>query len=242
MQNYDLRYGEDKYSAASAPVSVRAAFLRNTYLHVAGAILAFVGLEAALFASGLADQIAPSFFRLPFANLLILFGFMAAGMLASYFARSSNPKPVQYAGLGLYVLAEVAVFLPLLYLAERAFPGQMLIAKAGVVTLLAVAGLTLAVWTSGVNFSFLRPVIWVGSLVALGVILASFIFGGSILGTVFVAAMIVLASLGIVYQTSNILHEYGPGQEVAASLGLFGSIATMFWYVLQLFMSGGSRN
>ena len=57
------------------------------------------------------------------------------------------------------------------------------------------------------------------------------------MGLVFVAAMIVLASLMVVYQTSNILHEYGPGQEVGAALGLFASIATMFFYVLQLFMS-----
>lgn len=236
MENYDLRYGDNRYAVANAPVSVRAAFLKGTYAHVAGAILLFVGLEAGLFASGLAEPLVRSLFSMPFAGLFILFGFMAASMMAGYFARSSNPLPVQYAGLGLYVLAEVVIFAPLLYLAEARFPGQHLPAQAGIVTLAAVAALTLAVWTSGVNFSFLGPVIWIGFLVAIGVVIASMIFSFN-LGLVFVAAMIVLASLAVVYQTSNIIHEYGPGQEVAAALGLFSAIATLFWYVLQLFMS-----
>jgi len=239
VENYDLRYGDARYAVASAPASVRATFLKGTYAHVAGAILLFAGLEGALFASGLADQIAPKFFGVPFAGLLILFGFMAASMLAGYFAQSHHPKPVQYAGLGLYILAEVVIFLPLLWLAEHKFEGQHLAAQAGIVTLMAVAALTAAVWTSGVNFSFLGPVIWLGFLVAIGVFIASMIFGFS-LGLVFVAAMIVLASLAVVYQTSNVLHEYGPGQEVAAALGLFSAVATLFWYVLQLFM--GSRD
>lgn len=239
MENYDLRYGDSRYVAASAPVSVRAAFLKGTYAHVAGAILAFCAIEGGLFASGLAEPLARGLFSLPFAGLLLMFGFMAASMMAGYFARSNNPKPVQYAGLGLYVLAECVIFLPLLWIADQRYPGQHIAAQAGIVTLLAVAALTAAVWTSGVNFSFLGPVIWVGFLVAFGVALCAYFFGFS-LGLVFVAAMIVLASLAVVYQTSNLIHEYGPGQEVAAALGLFAAIATLFWYVLQLFM--GSRD
>ena len=52
MQSYDLSYDEGRYAVASAAASERAAFIRRTYGHVAGAILAFVGIEAALFASG----------------------------------------------------------------------------------------------------------------------------------------------------------------------------------------------
>ncbi len=236
MQNYDLRYDESRYSAATAPASARAAFLKGTYAHLAGAVLLFVALEAGLFYSGLADQVAATLFSVKYAGLILFGGFMAASFAASWLASSHMPLGLQYVGLGGYVLAEVAIFLPLLWLAEHRYPGQNLPLQAGAVTLLAVAALTLAVFTSGVNFSFLGPVIWVASLVALGVILCS-IFAGFSLGLVFVAAMIVLASLAVVYQTSNVIHEYGPGQEVAAALGLFSSVALMFWYVLQLFMA-----
>lgn len=241
MQNYDLRYDESRYSAAAAPASARAAFLKGTYAHLAGAVLLFVAVEGALFASGAAEPLVRSFLSIPYAGLALLVGFIGASFAAQYMAQGTMPKPVQYLGLGGFVLAEAAIFLPLLYMAEARFPGQYLALQAGGVTLLAVAALTLAVWTSGVNFSFLGPVIWVASLVALGVILAS-IFIGFNLGLVFIAAMIVLASLAVVYQTSNVIHEYGPGQEVAAALGLFSSVALMFWYVLRLFMMPSSQD
>ena len=241
MQNYDLRYDEGRYAAANSPALARAAFLKGTYAHLAGAVLLFVALEGALFYSGLADQFVQHFFKVPFAMLGLMIGFLVASYAAQYMARSNQPVLVQYLGLAGYIVAEVAIFLPLLYIAETRYPGKHLALQAGIVSLLAVAALTAAVWTSGVNFSFLGPVIWVASLAAIGVIVASLIFGFS-LGIVFVAAMVVLASLAVVYSTSNVLHLYGPGQEVGAALELFSSVALLFWYVLQLFMSGGNRD
>ena len=41
----------------------------------------------------------------------------------------------------------------------------------------------------------------------------------------------------ILYNTSNIMHQYRPDQHVAAALTLFASVALMFWYVLQIVMS-----
>ena len=45
----------------------------------------------------------------------------------------------------------------------------------------------------------------------------------------------------ILYDTSNVLHHYRIGQHVAASLALFATIVTLFWYVLQLLMSLNRR-
>ena len=47
VMSYDASYGYG--SAASAEPSERAAFIRRTYSHLAGAILAFIGLEVGLF-------------------------------------------------------------------------------------------------------------------------------------------------------------------------------------------------
>jgi FtsH-binding integral membrane protein len=49
--------------------------------------------------------------------------------------------------------------------------------------------------------------------------------------------MIGFAGAAVLYDTSNILHHYPEDRHVAAALGLFSSIALMFWYVLQLFIS-----
>ena len=55
----DQYYGE---TAAMAPASARSAFIKRTYLHVAGAMAAFVGLEAFLIGSGMAEQIIKDIF------------------------------------------------------------------------------------------------------------------------------------------------------------------------------------
>ena len=59
---------------------------------------------------------------------------------------------------------------------------------------------------------------------------------GFTLGIVFVAAMIVLMSGWILYDTSNVMHHYRTDQHVGAALALFASVATLFWYVLHLLM------
>ena len=40
----------------------------------------------------------------------------------------------------------------------------------------------------------------------------------------------------ILYDTSNVLHHYRTDQHVAASLALFASLATLFWYMIRLLM------
>jgi FtsH-binding integral membrane protein len=57
------------------------------------------------------------------------------------------------------------------------------------------------------------------------------------LGPIFTYAMIALACGYVLYHTSNVLHHYRLGQHVAAALALFASVALLFWYILQLFMS-----
>ena len=49
--------------------------------------------------------------------------------------------------------------------------------------------------------------------------------------------MIGFAGAAVLYDTSNIMHHYPQDRYVAAAMALFASIALMFWYILQLFMS-----
>jgi FtsH-binding integral membrane protein len=49
--------------------------------------------------------------------------------------------------------------------------------------------------------------------------------------------MIGLAGAAILYDTSNVLHNFPEDRYVAAALELFASVALLFWYVLRLFMS-----
>ena len=210
----------------------RTEFVRRTYMHLLGAILAFVGLEVVLFKSGLAAPIASQ--MLSVSWLWILGAFLVVGWLASRFAHRAESKGVQYAALAAYVVAEAIIFLPLLFIANLIAPGA--IQAAATVTLLAFSGLTAVVWFTRKDFSFLGGMLrWLGVL-ALVTIVGGVAFGFQ-LGMFFSVAMVAFAGGAILYDTSKILHHYPEDRYVGASLELFASVALMFWYVLQIFLS-----
>lgn len=161
MRNYDIRYGEDRYSVAMAAEDTRAAFIRKTYGHVTGAILGFVAIQGAVFQSGMADTLAGAFFSLPYAGLLLMVAFIGGGFVAQTMARSSTSDVARYAGLALFTALEAMICFPLIWIAETRFPGEHLAAQAGIVAIAAFVGLTLAVFVSGKNFSFLGPILGV---------------------------------------------------------------------------------
>lgn len=215
-----------------ASVQTRAQFIMRTYVHLFGAILAFTGIEVFLFSSGFAPQIAQA--MLGTSWLLVLGAFMVVAWLGSHFAHTSASKPVQYAALTGYVIAEAIIFVPLLYIADAKAPGA--IQSAAIVTLFGFAGLTAVAFTSRKDFSFLGSVIKWGGIVALVGIGASLVFGFQ-LGVFFSIAMVGLAGAAILYDTSNVLRHFPEDRYVGASLQLFASVALMFWYVLRIFMS-----
>jgi FtsH-binding integral membrane protein len=95
------------------------------------------------------------------------------------------------------------------------------------------AGLTLVAVTTRADFSFLRGVLVLGSLLALGLIVASLLFGFN-LGVIFAVVMVGLAAAAILYSTSNVMLHYRTDQYVGASLSLFVAVALMFYYVLMI--------
>lgn len=219
--------------AADAAAEARGTFIRRTYLHLFGAIIAFMGLEAVFLT---VEPVQQTILRVVGANWWIaLIGFMAVSWLARWWASSGANPVVQYAGLALYTVAEAIIFVPLLYFASMV-GGSTLIPTAGFLTLLIFGGLTVTVFVTGADFSFLRGILVIGGLLAIGAVLANVFFGFG-LGIWFSAAMVGLMSGYILYDTSNVLHHYRTDQHVAASLALFASVATLFWYVIQLLMS-----
>lgn len=231
------QYTQQLTVAQSQP-SERAAFIRRTYAHLAGAVLAFVGLEIYMVNSPIAEMLL-KMMAMRFGWLMILGGFIILGRLASGLAASAASSTVQYAGLTLYVIAESVIFAPLLWLAVH-FSSPDVLPTAAILTLLLFGGLTLVVFTTRKDFSYLRGILSIGFMLALGLIVCAVLFGFN-LGLVFSFAMVLLASGAILYDTSRIMLHYGPDQHVAASLQLFASVALLFWYVLRILMSLSRR-
>lgn len=219
--------------ADSAP-STRARFIRRTYAHLALALLAFAGLEAWLLQLEASRVWTEKILSMPYGWLGVLGGFMVVGWLGRGFAASQS-RPTQYLGLAIYVVAEAIIFVPLMFLA-LAYAGPGLLLEAALMTGVLFLGLSAVVFVSRKDFSFLKSILAIGFLVALGLIVVSILFGLS-LGTWFSVAMIVFAAGAILYDTSRVLHEYDEDQYVAASLALFASVALMLWYVIRLLMA-----
>ncbi len=236
-----MQYELERPYAAQAEASERATFIRRTYAHLAGAVLAFVAVEALLLNS--VDHNAVLRFFLRGGNLgwlVIMLAFMAAGWIARTFAYSRTSQAVQYFGLGLYVVAEAVIFLPLMIIATH-YAGPEVIPTAGILTLAVFGGLTIAVFVTRRDFSFLAPVLSVGMMIALGVIVAASFFPIT-LGLIFSFAMVALISGYTLFYTSRVLLHYQTDQYVGAALELFACFATLLWYVLQIVMSMSSRD
>jgi FtsH-binding integral membrane protein len=226
---------------ADAPVDARRAFIRKTYTHLMAAVYAFVGLEFLLFAMGLDQTMLQLLGTTRFSWLIVLGAFIAVSWIADSWARSTTSIGMQYAGLFLYVLAQAVIFLPLLSLAKVmtvtvAGTSVGVIPAAAVTTLLMFAGITAIAFATKKDFSFLGSFLGFGAIAAFALIVISILFG-FYPGIWFCWAMVVLASGYILYDTSNIIHQYRTDQYVAAALALFASVALLFWYVIQIFMA-----
>ncbi len=218
-------------AAAHASANERAEFIRLTYGHLGGAILACAGLCYVL-----VQTVGESMMRFAYGSplnwLLMLGAFMAVGWIAEKWAASGGSQGKQYLGLGLYVVAEALLLTPMLYVAAY-FIDPNVIPTAGVLTLIVFGGLTASVFLTKKDFSFMGRALMLGGFAAMGLIVVSLIFGFT-LGSLFSAAMVALAAGYILYYTSNVLHHYPVGAHVAASLALFSAVALLFWYVLRL--------
>ncbi|WP_417851382.1 Bax inhibitor-1 family protein [Thalassoglobus sp.] len=227
--NYSMDYGQRDLFVADAAQEERVTFIRRTYAHVAGAVAFFVVLLAIILNT-------PSIVQ-PLTNLMlgnwwiVLIVFFIASTAAHRMAATGANPGLQYAGLAFYALAQAVIFAPFLYLIQRQMGGDVIMQSA-IFTLMIFGGLTTFVLATKSDFSFMRNILVMGGFAAMALIVVS-LFTSITLGTWFSGAMILLMSGFILWETSNVLHHYRTDQYVAASLAIFSSLATLFWYVLR---------
>lgn len=229
-------------AVATLGVSDRVAFLRRTYGTLGAALVGWAGLTYVIFRYATGFSLSFSKFALSgrFNWFIVIALFMATGYIAEKLARSGASRGVQLLGLGIEVGAWSMLLQPVLWILFTRFAGTAtdplkILGEAVVITMAIFIGLTATVFLTKKDFSFMRGALTIGTFAALGVILASLIFGFQ-LGAIFCGAMILLMAGYILFQTSIIMKEFPPTHHVAAALLLFGTVATLFWYVLQFLM------
>lgn len=266
-----MAFGQSSSAAGARPiagavatmgVSDRVAFLRKTYAHLGVSLIAFAAITGGMmrYMTDTSLQFSNWALRGQWNWMMVLGLFMVVGYVAERLARSNTSRGLQYLGLGIAVTAEAILLQPMLWLLMVRFgnPAEMFTASGGgvnlalsgraasilmqaiVITLAIFIGLTLTVFVTKKDFSFLRGALAIATFAALGVILASAIFGFS-LGAFFSGVMILVMAGYILYQTSLVMSYFPPSGYVAASLLLFSTVATLFWYVLRILMELNRR-
>jgi FtsH-binding integral membrane protein len=235
-------------AAAFAAENERTTFLRKTYLHLLGAVLAFIGLEVVLFKSGLGESLVQTMFTGRWSWLIVMGAFLVVSWLANKWAYSDTSRGIQYAGLALYTAAEAVIFLPILWIVQNMYPnGNEMLATAALITTALFGGLTATIMLTKADMNWMRKYLTFGSIALLIVILVAGFTGAGTLGSGGLALWIpvggALLMCGyILYETSAMMHHMRTDQYVAASLALFSSLATLFYYVLRIVMELQSRD
>ncbi|HEY6038473.1 MAG TPA: Bax inhibitor-1 family protein [Kofleriaceae bacterium] len=246
-------------AVATQGVSDRVNFLRKTYSILSVALIAFAALTAGIITY--APTTSLRFSAWAFGGnlnwLLVLGLFMVVGYVAQRLAMSETSRGLQYVGLGVGVIAQSILLQPLIWVlmykfgshgiahggyvvADMTGQAATILGEAVVITLAIFIGLTLTVFITKKDFTFMRGALMMGTFALLGIILASMVFGFH-LGIVFLAFGILLMGGYILYQTSLVMSAFPPTGYVAAALMLFSTIATLFWYVLQMLMEMNRR-
>ncbi|MEQ8842871.1 MAG: Bax inhibitor-1 family protein [Acidimicrobiales bacterium] len=230
-----MSYGElDLRPVAVLDDEARGDFVVRVYQHLMAAILVFAGIEAIFLNTPIAESIYDFVSSGGGMTWLLILGLFMVGqwIAANAAADLLNPQK-QYAGLFGSALVYAVLFAPMLHYVFRTQDGGTTVAAAALITGVAFAGLTVVGFVTRKDLSFLRPMVMYGFVVAGVLILGAILFGFN-LGVWFSVAMIALSGVAILYQTQTIIRKYPSQAHVAAALGLFSSVMTMFWYVLSL--------
>lgn len=231
---------------------LRVAFLKKVYTWfaigllttVASATTGFFVIDALLANAqqvGNTGEVANAIFGWGWIGAIIVWmvaSFVFGGML-------KNPSASKVALFGYNGLFGIVLSF-LLYIAVS-FAGIGIVWTALLLTGLTFGGLTAYVLTTKADFSWLRGILVVGSMIALGLVLVSilgfalnvqiFNFGDSIWGLVIPGFFILLMAGFTLYDTSKIMRTYPDHLYVAAGAQLSIDFGMMFYYVLMLLLS-----
>jgi modulator of FtsH protease len=131
------------------------------------------------------------------------------------------------------------VISPMLYIAERFFPGQNLVASAAWITLALFLAVTGYVYFSGLKWAPSRALFITLPLIIIGAIVINMFLNNGILGMAVSAAIGAYGIIILVSATSELLHNREIDSPVPGALMLFAGIFMIFQAILHLLMLFG---
>ena len=215
-------------TAADVSVDERVGFIRKVYgLFFAGTLFGVGG--------ALLGFLFPPLMLAFAAHPWIAFFLMLGGVMG---AQSVRHKP----GINLVALFGFTTFTglvisPFLYIISRQNPVSIF--QAGALTVGIFGGLTVYVFVSNRDFSFMRGMLVVGLVVViLGGLLNFFMVGSSAIGFGLAVGALILFSGFVLYDTSNIIRRYPTNEYISGALSLYLDAFNMFLALLRILNAG----
>jgi FtsH-binding integral membrane protein len=219
--------------AAFAAVSERAAFLKKVYGIL---FLGVLGFAATLWAAGNVAPVTAVAVRVGETiygsrwGWLIYMGIFIGGSMAVHAV--AERRPLNAIAFAAWVVVLGLLIAPLVLWISAA-RGPEIVSQASGITALVFGGLTLFVFWTGKDFSWLRGILWLLGTSLLVVALIGWI-GGFSIGLWFSWAIVVLMAGYILYDTSQVLHRLPTTMAMSGAIMLFTDVVLMFKHVLVL--------
>lgn len=211
--------------AAAKSALATSKVLKNTYLLLSATLI----FSAAMAAVAMATNMPP------LGIMVTLIGYFGLLFLTSKFRNSAIGIVCVFALTGFMGLT----LGPMLsaYIENVPNGGQLVLTSLGTTGLIFFA-LSAYVLTTRKDFSFMRGFLMVGMLGVIGVIVIGFFVDMSAFSMAISAAIVLLMSGMILYQTSAIIHG-GERNYIMATISLYVSLYNIFIHLLMLFGMGG---
>jgi FtsH-binding integral membrane protein len=215
-------------TAAQATVAERMSFVRKVYaLFFAATLFAVGGVALGLSYTPLLEYAMEH----PF----IMFFAMMGGVMGAQAVR--HVPGLNLAALFAFTTLTGVIISPLMYVVGQSNPAS--IWQAGLLTVGIFGGLTLYVFASRKDFSFLRGMLWTGLIVVILAGLANVFFvASSALGFAVAAATLLLFAGFVLYDTSNIIRRYPTNEYVAGALSLYLDAFNIFLALIRILNAG----
>jgi len=226
---------------AKESVPVRLAFLRKVYALFGGALLVWTGITALTITNESFMNFAFGLFGYGFLGwTLVMLGMFA---LLRF---TATKFPLNLVALAAFAVLQGLITGPIIVMTTGTVTPQGIALGANTVSAVSQAFLLTAtifgslsayVFITKKDFNFMRGVLWTGFGLAIGVIALGFFFEGLAAfswSTGFAAAMVLLMSGFVLYDTSKILREYPANMATSAAAVLFVDFVMLFRYLLIL--------
>jgi FtsH-binding integral membrane protein len=230
-----MTWADDKGFAISAALDSRMAFVRRTYAHLLGELVAVALVTTIALRTPSLAKLAVTMLGNP---LIYIASFFGVSLLTRAMLAGQKSMGIQYAAAAIWVFFLGLLVTPFAMWAKIQTGSYEVMGQGAILTACVFTGITAYVFFTKKDFSFLGGALWMISWIAFGLGIILSIFGGFGNSTAlfYSCGMVLLLGGWVLYDTSRVLHHRHVNEHVAASVDLLVDFVYMFIYIVSILL------